>query len=59
MTKRYRIRETTLLMTLACCGGLGGLIGMLVFHHKTRKPLFVLTGVISIVMTTFIVMHLL
>ena len=37
---RRRIRETTLL-TLAVLGGsIGGLLGMGVFHHKTRKSAF-------------------
>lgn len=35
-----RIRERTLLLIGALGGGLGGLIGQVVFHHKTRKPRF-------------------
>lgn len=32
----WRISESTLLM-LSVFGGIGGLLGMIVFHHKTRK----------------------
>jgi len=45
--RRWRIPERRLL-TLAWLGGaFGALLGMLVFHHKTRKPHFwisVVTG---------------
>lgn len=38
--KLWRIPEATL-MTVALIGGsLGSLIGMRVFHHKTKKPKF-------------------
>jgi uncharacterized membrane protein YsdA (DUF1294 family) len=33
---RWRIRESTLLLA-SLFGGIGGLLGMLFFHHKTRK----------------------
>ena len=33
---RWRIRESTLLIA-SSFGGIGGLMGMLIFHHKTRK----------------------
>ena len=36
----FRIPERDLLGFSACFGALGGLLGMLVFHHKTRKPKF-------------------
>ena len=35
-----RISEKALLLLAALGGALGALAGMLVFHHKTRKPLF-------------------
>lgn len=35
-----RIPEKTLLGLGLLCGGIGGLIGMQAFHHKTRKPVF-------------------
>ena len=36
----FRIPEHDLLGFSACLGALGGLLGMVVFHHKTRKPKF-------------------
>jgi uncharacterized membrane protein YsdA (DUF1294 family) len=35
-----RTPEKTLLWLAACLGGPGALAGMLIFHHKTRKPKF-------------------
>lgn len=37
---RWRIREKTLFILCACMGAAGGLFGMQVFHHKTRKAAF-------------------
>lgn len=36
----WRIPEKTLLGLGLLSGGVGGLISMQVFHHKTRKPVF-------------------
>lgn len=35
-----RIREATLLRAAACFGALGSLLGMNVFHHKTKHRQF-------------------
>ena len=32
----WRISEKALFLTTACFGGLGGVLGMKVFHHKTQ-----------------------
>ena len=32
---KWRIPEKTLFLVTACFGGLGGVLGMKVFHHKT------------------------
>ena len=42
-TRQWRVPETTLLLAALFGGSLGGLLGMLVFHHKTRKPKFYLS----------------
>lgn len=36
----WRIPEATLLTVAALGGSIGCLVGMKVFHHKTRKPKF-------------------
>lgn len=38
----WRIPEATLLTVAALGGSLGSLLGMYLFHHKTRKPRFYL-----------------
>ena len=37
---RRRIPETTLLALAVIGGSAGGILGMLLFRHKTRKPAF-------------------
>jgi len=36
----WRISERALFLTTACFGGLGGVLGMRVFHHKTQHWYF-------------------
>lgn len=36
----WRIPEKTLFLVTALFGGLGGVLGMRVFHHKTRHKAF-------------------
>lgn len=37
---KWRIPENTLILLAAAGGGIGALLGMHLFHHKTRKPRF-------------------
>ena len=37
---RRRVPESTLLSLAVIGGGAGGILGMLLFRHKTRKPAF-------------------
>ena len=37
---RWRIPERTLFLATALFGGLGGVLGMKVFHHKTKHRAF-------------------
>lgn len=39
-TKQWRVSEKTLFMLVIFGGSLGGLVGMYVFHHKTKKAIF-------------------
>ena len=40
--KRRRVPETTLLALAILGGSAGGILGMLLFRHKTKKPAFFL-----------------
>ena len=37
---KWRVPERTLFLVTACFGGLGGVLGMKVFHHKTQHWYF-------------------
>ena len=37
---KWRVSEKTLFLMTACFGGLGGVLGMRVFHHKTQHWYF-------------------
>lgn len=37
---RWRVAEKTLFLVTACFGGLGGVLGMKLFRHKTRHWYF-------------------
>ena len=39
---RWRVPEKALFLAALCGGSAGGLLGMLLFRHKTRKPAFVI-----------------
>lgn len=49
---KWRIPEKVLILSAALGGGAGALIGMLVFHHKTRKPLFFLGVPVILILET-------
>lgn len=48
----WRISEKTLL-TLSIMAGFGGLLGMKIFHHKTREKKFYLANIIGIFVTIY------
>lgn len=48
MTNQYRISEKTLLISSACLGGLGAVVGMYIWRHKTRKWYFHLVSGIGL-----------
>ncbi len=39
-----RISERALLLSALSFGSLGALLGMYIWHHKTKKPLFVIVN---------------
>ena len=41
---QYRISEKALLVISVIGGGVGGWLGMKMFHHKTQKPKFLLVS---------------
>lgn len=45
----WRITEATLIITALLGGGIGGLLGMKLFHHKTRKWYFYVMFTVGIV----------
>ena len=49
---RWRIPEAALMTICALGGSLGGTLGMILFRHKTRKPLF------SIGMPILLILHI-
>ena len=46
----WRIPEKVLLLCSFFCGAVGGLLGMLAFRHKTKKPLFLFTNTAALVL---------
>ena len=49
----WRISEKTLLLSSVCMGGIGGFLGMRVFHHKTKHTLFQIVLPIAFLLTLF------
>lgn len=47
--KKWRIPERRLLTLGIIGGGIGGILGMLVFHHKTHRIYFTICYVVNII----------
>ena len=61
---RWRVPERTLFLVTACFGGLGGVLGMKVFHHKTQHwyfrvffPVLLLIQVVALVVGACLLMR--
>ena len=48
---KWRIPEKTLLLHTWLLGGVGGLLGMKLFRHKTKHTAFILSGYLSCALT--------
>ena len=46
---KWRIKESTLILTGFLGGALGGFLSMTVFHHKTKKPLFKVSYTLAVI----------
>ena len=55
---KWRVPEKTLFLMTACFGGLGGVLGMKVFHHKTQhwyfKVFFPALLIVQVVLLAFV-----
>lgn len=51
---KWRISEKTLLI-LSIFAGLGGFLGMEIFHHKTREKKFYLANLIGMALTIYLI----
>lgn len=52
---QWRIQEKTLLTLVLLGGGIGGIAGMYVFRHKTKKPRFFIGFPLIMIMQILIV----
>lgn len=54
---KYRIKEATLLLLSLLGGAPGGLVGMYLFHHKTRKLLFKFSVPLMLIIQAFLLFY--
>ncbi len=55
--KHYRVSEYSLFILSIFGGSIGSLLGMRVFHHKTRKILFWIINIISLIIWIWILIE--
>ena len=55
--KKYRISEISLYVVSLIGGCFMGIIGMKVFHHKTKKISFWIVNIISIILWIYIIIE--
>lgn len=56
--KKRRISEKTLILMMYIGGIIGSLLGMLFFHHKTKKIKFYIHNIISIMIWMYIILEM-
>ena len=61
---KWRVPERTLFLVTACFGGLGGVLGMKVFHHKTQHwyfkvffPVLLVVQIVALVVGAYLLMR--
>lgn len=59
MRHAWRIKEAVLLGLGFCCGAPGALLGMIVFHHKTKHFYFWIVNLLGLVWQCALVLYLL
>ena len=52
---KWRIKESTLHLVSFMGGTPGSIVAMILFHHKTKKPKFVLITIITLLFNVFLV----
>ncbi|HOA19270.1 MAG TPA: DUF1294 domain-containing protein [Sedimentibacter sp.] len=56
---KWRIKESTLHLVSFMGGTLGSIAAMILFHHKTKKPKFVIITIIALIFNVVLVYELL
>lgn len=51
---KWRIKESTLHIAGFMGGIIGSIAAMILFHHKTRKPKFVIITIIALIFNVFV-----
>ena len=59
VSNEWRIQEKTLIGLSILGGGIGSLLGMIVWHHKTRKPAFMILVPLFMVVWVILIVFLL
>ena len=61
---KWRVPEKTLFLVTACFGGLGGVLGMKVFHHKTQHwyfkwffPVLLMLQIVVLIVGAYLLMR--
>ena len=56
--KEYRISEYTLISISFLGGAIGSILGMIIFHHKTKKSKFIILIPIALLINIFILINI-
>lgn len=56
--KKYRVSEKSLFLLSILGGPVGAILGMKCFHHKTRKLLFWIINILSLIGWTYLLIRI-